>query len=107
MLRHAPELPRRSGRQLCHRTAMQIAVSGKVAARGRAARPTKRGRICEARQVIVASLRIQVRRIPVVPFLIGKFHTLGEDYRTASLFDSPESLCRFLLELYEARRSLR
>jgi hypothetical protein len=40
---------------------------GKVAARGRAASPTKRGRTFEKRQALVASLGVQVRRTPTVP----------------------------------------
>jgi hypothetical protein len=52
---------------LCHFTQLGDSCVGKVAAGGRATRPTNPGRTCEKRQALVASSRVQVRRTPVVP----------------------------------------
>lgn len=64
---------------LCHFTQLGDSCVGKVAAGGRATRPTNPGRTCDVRQVLVASSRVQVRRTPVVPL---DWH-FSEDYRTA------------------------
>jgi len=64
---------------LCHYTQLGDSCVGKVAAGGRATRPTNPGRTCDVRQVLVASSRVQVRRTPVVPL----DRHWSEDYRTA------------------------